>query len=56
MFQLFEHYIPNFKNFSKKRKLDIILNGINVNQDEFISTNITLTLGVQKFISQTKRF
>ena len=56
MFQLFEHYIPNFKNFTKKKKLDIILNGINVNQDEFISTNITLTFAVQKFIVQTKRF
>ena len=56
MFQLFEHYIPNFKNFTKKKKLNIILNGINVDQDEFKSTNITLTLCVQKFIQQTKRF
>ena len=56
MFQLFEHYIPNFRNFPKKKKLYIILNGININQDEFISTNITLTFGVQKFIMQTKRF
>ena len=56
LFQLFEHYIPNFSNFTKKKKLDIILNGININQDEFISTNITLTFAVQKFIMQTKRF
>ena len=56
MLQLFEHYIPNFRNFTKKKKLYIILNGININQDEFISTNITLTFGVQKFIMQTKRF
>ena len=54
--QLFEHYIQNFRNFTKKKKLYIILNGININQDEFISTNITLTFGVQKFIMQTKRF
>ena len=56
LFQLFEHYIPNFINFTKKKKLDVILNGININQDEFISTNITLTYAVQKFIVQTKRF
>ena len=43
-------------NFNKRKKLDIILNGINIDQDEFMSTNVTLTFGVQKFIMQTKRF
>ena len=56
MFQLFEHYIPNFKFFSKKQKLQVILNGINPDIEEFIRTNITLTIGVQNFILQTKRF
>ena len=56
MFQLFEHYIPNFKNFNKRKKLDIILIGINIDQDEFMSTNVRLTFGVQRFIMQTKRF
>ena len=56
MFQLFEHYIPNFRNLTKKKELHIILNGINIDQDELLSTHITLTFGVQKFIMQTKRF
>ena len=43
-------------NFNKRKKLDIILNGINIDQDEFMSTNVTLAFGVQKFIMQTKRF
>ena len=56
MLQLFEHYIPNFNLFSKKQKLQVILNGINPDIEEFIRTNITLTIGVQNFILQTKRF
>ena len=56
MFQLFEHYIPNFSNFSKKQKLQVILNGIYPDKEDLISTNITLTFGVQNFILQTKRF
>ena len=56
MFQLFEHYIPNFTNFSKKQKLQIILNGIYPDAEDLFRTNITLTIGVQNFILQTKRF
>ena len=56
MFDLFEHYIPNFKNFKKKKKLEIILNGINLENDEFIQTNTRLTIAVQNFITHTKRF
>ena len=56
MFDLFEHYIPNFPNLNRKRKLDIILRGINIDNEEFTSLNITLTKGVQNFIISTKRF
>ena len=56
LFELFEHYIPNFKNFTKKKKLEIILFGVNLDREEFYSTNIKLTIGVQNFILQTKRF
>ena len=48
MFDLFEHYIP--------KKLEIILNGINLENDEFIQTNTRLTIAVQNFITHTKRF
>ena len=54
LFGLIEHYIPNFPNYSKQKKLDIILNGVNINNDDFISTNVSLTIAVQNFILQTK--
>ena len=56
LLQLFEHYIPNFINFTKKQKLQVILNGIYPDTEDFTRTNITLTIGVQNFILQTKRF
>ena len=56
MFGLFEHYIPKFQNFTKTRKLDIILKGFEIQNDDFIQLNTTLTLAVQNFILNTKRF
>ena len=56
MFDLFEHYIPNFKTFNKQKKLEIILRGINIEDDYFISTNTSLTIIVQNFITHTNRF
>ena len=56
LFGLIEHYIPKFKNFTKTQKLDIILEGFEIQNDDFIQLNTTLTLAVQNFISKTKRF
>ena len=56
LFDHFEHYIPNFKNFTKHKKLEILLKGVNVENEEFYKTNITLTLAVQNFILHTNRF
>ena len=56
MFDLFEHYIPKFKTFSKSRQLNIILRGINLEDDYYTSTNTKLTIAVQNFIIHTKRF
>ena len=56
MFGLFEHYIPKFTNFNKTRKLDIILNGYEIQNEDFLSLNTTLTIAVQNFILHTKRF
>ena len=56
MFGLFEHYIPKFQDFTKTRKLDIILKGFEIQNDDFIQLNTTLTLAVQNFILNTKRF
>ena len=56
LFTKIEHYIPNFNLQSKQTKLDIILRGLHIDNQELFKLNTTLTLAVQKFISQTKRF
>ena len=56
LFGLIEHYIPHFNNFTKSKKLDILLNGFDIYNVEFIQLNTTLTMAVQNFILKTKRF
>ena len=56
LLNLFEHYIPKFKSFAKTHKLDIILKGFEIHNSDFIRLNTTLTLAVQIFILNTKRF
>ena len=48
LFDLIEHYVPNFKRFYKKEKLDLILKGVNI--------DTTLTKVVQHLFFSTKRF
>ena len=56
LFTLIEHYVPNFTNWTKKKKLDLILRGINVDNPDLLSLNTTLTKAVQNFIAKTNRF
>ena len=56
LFNLIEHFIPNFHNLNRNKKLDIILKGIDIENQELISTNTTITIAVQKFIISSKRF
>ena len=56
LFEKIEHYIPNFLNFPKYRKLEIILNGIHIENPDLVPLNTTLTIAVQNFIIQTNRF
>ena len=56
LFNLIEHYIQNFQTCNKKQKFEIILKGIDIENQEILSTNITLTKAVQKFIISSKRF
>ena len=56
LFNLIEHFIPNFQRMNKKQKFDIILRGIDIENPEILSTNITLTKAVQNFIISSKRF
>ena len=56
LFTLIEHYVPNFTTWTKKKKLDLILRGINVDNPDLLSLNTTLTKAVQNFIAKTNRF
>ena len=56
LFDLIEHYVPNFIRLNKKQKLEVILRGVNIENEELLQTNITLTKAVQNFILSTKRF
>ena len=56
LFEKIEHYIPNFPNLPKYKKLDIILKGIHIDNPDLIPLNTTLTIAVQNFILQTNRF
>ena len=56
LLSLVEHYVPNFTRLTKKNKLDLLLRGVNLDNDEFLPTNTILTKAVQNFILQTKRF
>ena len=53
---LCEHYIPVFRSFSKKRKLETILYGHDVDNNDIFTTNVSLQLATQKYILHTKCF
>ena len=56
LFKTVSELVPNFMNFTMKRKLDILLYGINNNLDVRDCRNVPLTLAVQKYILSTNRF
>ena len=49
-------FVPKFDKLPDYKKTEVLLNGINLNSDEPDSRNIPITLAVQNFILQTKRF
>ena len=56
LFDLVEHYKPNFSRLKRNAKVELLLNGINVNDKDYNHLNTILTNAVQTFIIQTKRF
>ena len=56
LLSLVEHYIPKFARLNRKQKMEILLKGINPDDDKFTQLNTTLTKAVQHFIVSTKRF
>ena len=56
LFDVFEHYITNFNTLTRKKKLDILLYGFNIDNNDFLYTNYKLSLAFQKFLLNSKRF
>ena len=56
LFSSAEQLIPKFANFSNKKKVDLLINGVNIDNDEIDSRNSPLFYAVQNYIFKTKRF
>ena len=56
LLSLVEHYIPKFSKMSKKAKFDILTTGLKNNDPDFYYLNCKITIAVQQFILNTKRF
>ena len=56
LFDRVEHFIPKFKSFSKFKKYETLVMGINPKDPYFYTTNTTISIAVQNFIMKTKRF
>ena len=51
-----EHFIPKSKNFTKSQKHEILVKGIIINDPDYLYTNISISIAVQKFVFKSKRF
>ena len=56
LFNLVEHYFPNFNQLNKAKKYDVLVNGLYPDNPDYYSTNTTISIAVQNFIFKTKRF
>ena len=56
LFNQVEHFIPNFKSFSKSSKYKILVMGIDTDDPDLNRTNLSISIAVQNFILKSKRF
>ena len=49
-------HVPNFRKLSQKRQIEILLSGINLENEEPDSRNLGIAFAVQRYIIQTERF
>lgn len=56
LFSTYEQFIPKFLSFPKKKQLQTILYGYDIDNTDIFSTNVSLQIATQKFILKTKRF
>ena len=48
--------LPTFSTFNKKKQLEILLNGVNIDNYDYYQINVSLQFKVQSYILKTKRF
>ena len=56
MFESVRNLVPKFDKITKKKQLEILLNGLDIDNNEMNHLNTKLQIIVQKFILQTGRF
>ena len=56
LFSKITGYVPNFQKLSQKRQSEILLSGINLENEEPDPRNLGIALAVQKYIIQPERF
>ena len=56
MLGVFEHFIPTFSSFTKQKKLNIIPNGYDRDNETMFNTNLCLQYAAKKIVVNTKRF
>ena len=56
LFGLVEHYIPKFTTFTKKRKYELLISGLKIDNPDYYDLNRNITFAVQNYIIQAKRF
>ena len=56
LFSKITGYVPNFRKLTQKRQIEILLSGINLDNEEPDSRNLGIAFAVQRYIIQTERF
>ena len=56
LFNLVEFYIPSFKTMNRNAKYKVLVMGFDPQNTEITQTNVTISIAVQRFIFETKRF
>ena len=51
-----KQYVPNFQKLNQKMQIEILLTGINLENEEPDPRNLGIALAVQRYIIQTERF
>ncbi len=53
LYNKIEQYIPNFNNLTRKNKCDLLLNGKNINDQQYSFINHKMTIAMQKYLLDT---